>query len=108
MAHMAPLVLKRVSPKVACTIFSLGSAAAMSTMIAFSGGWEPYLYAFLSSCTITTVETVSTSALITAVVAEDVQGTMYGLESALLNAGLFLGPPLGGIVFKYSSYAPYH
>uniref|UniRef100_A0A7S1WTH7 Uncharacterized protein n=1 Tax=Alexandrium catenella TaxID=2925 RepID=A0A7S1WTH7_ALECA len=32
---------------------------------------------------------------------------MYGIESALLNAGFFLGPPVGGALFDSDNYAPY-
>jgi len=106
-ASFVPWLLKKLRPKVACTTCSLGSAAAMSTLFAFTGPWEPYLYACLSSLMVTVVETVSTSELPKSMVSEEQRGTVYGAESALLNAAFFLGPPLGGFLFEYHSYAPY-
>jgi len=106
-ANTVSCVLRWLRPKVACMVFSLGSAASVSTLFVFKDAFEPYLYAFLSSCTVTIVESVSASALISTLVTEDQQGTMYGVESALLNAGFFLGPPLGGFLFDYDNYAPY-
>uniref|UniRef100_A0A7S4UCT5 Major facilitator superfamily (MFS) profile domain-containing protein n=1 Tax=Alexandrium monilatum TaxID=311494 RepID=A0A7S4UCT5_9DINO len=106
-ANMVSWVLSWLRPKLACMLFSLGSAASVSTLFIFRDAFEPYLYASLSSCTVTIVESVSTSALISSLVTLDQQGTMYGIESALLNAGFFLGPPLGGILFGYHNYAPY-
>jgi len=106
-ANCVSPVLRWLRPKVACMLFSLGSAAAVSTLFMFRDAFEPYLYAFLSSCTVTIVETVSGSALLSSMVTLDQQGTMYGIESALLNAGFSLGPPLGGALFDYDNYAPY-
>mmetsp|Transcript_23182 Transcript_23182/g.53114 ORF Transcript_23182/g.53114 Transcript_23182/m.53114 type:complete len:535 (-) Transcript_23182:192-1796(-) len=106
-ANVVPGILKTVQPKVACVTFSLASAVAMSSLFLFSASWEPYLYAFLSSSAVTVVETVSTTALLSSMVTEDQQGTTYGLESALLNAGFFLGPPLGGYLFDLHHYLPY-
>jgi len=105
--NAVPRIMRQASPKVVCSAFSIGSVAAMSTLFFFVDPWEPYVYAFLSSFTVTVVETVSTTSLVNNMVGRDQQGTIYGIESALLNAGFCLGPPLGGYLYRYDHYAPY-
>lgn len=105
-ANLAPSMLDRLGFKTSCILGSLGSASVMATLLVFTQWWEPYLYAFVSSCTCTLVEIACTTMLGNVVPAQQ-RGTVFGLNSALLNAGFFLGPGIGGFVYDRNNYVPY-
>lgn len=101
-ANAVPYVTKRLGAKNACVYFSLASGTVMLTLLVFRFWWAPYLYAFLIGCTVTIVEVISHTTLLCGIVAESQQGAVYGMQSALINLGFVLGPPLGGAIYQWT------
>jgi len=98
-SYVGPSTLSRLPAKSVCVAGSVLSALIMPIMLVTKAWWAPYVYAVCISCTSSVVEIVSKTTLLSKMVPERQRGAIYGLESALLNAGFSLGAPLGGFLY---------
>lgn len=93
--------------RLVCVVFSLGSAAAMLLPVICREWWIPYAYSALFGFTVTVVEVSSKTKLLSALVPEELQGTVFGIQNALLNVGYSVGPLVGGSMYDYTRHLPY-
>merc|ERR1711879_732068 len=93
--------------RLVCVFFSLGSACALLLPILCREWWVPYAYAALFGITVTVVEVTGKTKLLGALVPEELQGTVFGIQTALLNIGYSLGPIVGGSIYDYTHHLPY-
>lgn len=102
-ANLVPSVLKAASPKYACVSCSVCCAAAVPMMLISKLPWVPYVYGLVLSTLTSIIEIISKTTLLSRMVPETDRGMLYGLISALCNAGFGVGAPLGGLLYDQTN-----
>mmetsp|Transcript_28540 Transcript_28540/g.51659 ORF Transcript_28540/g.51659 Transcript_28540/m.51659 type:complete len:546 (-) Transcript_28540:91-1728(-) len=105
--HLALELSKVLSARMICIVFSFASAAAVSTFSFTRDYWAPYAYAIIFGCTATVVDVIGKTSLMSNLIPEGRQGTVYGIEKALINLGFSIGPLIGGCIYVEKGLLPY-